>query len=287
MTNKIVLRTVEEFMNDYKPVYVPILPLFMDNAIAYAVEAGKVNFSRLEAVGDLRSKMLGPKDTEFHQIGAAESKKGFKKYFFGSQFRQSSLQDARGYESVVAQVLDEHNKQADELMLNGEGTDAASAINNGLFWSQDPNYTLNASYEVLKASDGTHVADLYAKLSSAIKSAQQIDGRIVVFLYGATTKSKIISLFPATSRPLSAVLADAFQNVSFVEIPDALTVDGSGFIVVNMDQVQLHYTTLPKVDDQGVNAEKKYVWTNFLMGSSMLDVKAKGAITRQPLTYAA
>lgn len=288
MTNKIVMRTVEEFLADYKPVYVPILPIFISAVSqAYAVEAGKVNFTRLEAVGDLRAKMIGPKDTEVHQVGAKESKKTFSKYFFGAQFIQSIFQDRQGYEDVVAQVLEENNKFADELLSLGEGTDAASAKNAGLYWSQDANYVLKTSVEVAKASDGTHVADLYAQIIAAIETARQIDGQIVVFLYGDVI-TKFNQLFGATSRPLSSVLADAAPNVSFIKLPSNM-VPGSahGFIVVNMDQVKLHYTTLPTVQNQGTNEEKNYAWTNFLVGSMMLEVLVSGAITRQPVTFAA
>lgn len=288
MTNKIVMRTVEEFLADYKPVYVPILPIFI-SAIsqAYAVEAGKVNFTRLEAVGDLRAKMLGPKDTEVHQVGAKESKKSFSKYFFGAQFIQSIFQDRRGYEDVVAQVLEENNKFADELLSLAEGTDEDTAKNAGLYWSKDANYVLKSSIQIAKATDGTHAADLYAQMIAAIETARQIDGQIVVFLYGDVI-SKFNQLFASTSRPLSAVLGEAAEGVNFIKLPaNMVPASSHGFIVVNMDQVKLHYTTLPTVQNQGTNEEKNYAWTNFLVGSMMLEVLVSGAITRQPVTFAA
>lgn len=61
MTNKIALRSVEEFLLGYKPSYNPILPLFLNNAQAYTVEAGKIDFKRADTVGDIRAKMVGPK----------------------------------------------------------------------------------------------------------------------------------------------------------------------------------------------------------------------------------
>jgi hypothetical protein len=38
-------------------------------------------------------------------------------------------------------------------------------------------------------------------------------------------------------------------------------------MIVNLDQVKLHYTALPKLKAQGVNEEKMYSWHNFIMGS--------------------
>lgn len=288
MTNKIVLRSTEEFYADYRPAYSPILPLFLGaNAIQYSAEAGKVNFQRAEAIGDLRSRMLGPKDTEIHQIGSNESAKVFKKYFLGAQYIQSQLQDARGYEDVVAQVLDEHNKQADEIFLTGEGTSAGTVLNNGLYWSADPNYVLKSSYEVALGSDGTHLADLYQKIMSIVQEADEVDGQKLVLIYGASMIEKYNGLFPQTASPFVTVLGEALPDAEQAKIPSAVTPGGAnGFIVVNLNQVKLHYTVIPGIRGQGINEEKMYAWTNFLMGSSMLDVLAKGGVIRQPVTFA-
>ena len=289
MTNKIVLRSVEEFMTGYTPAYVPLLPTLLgQGAIQYAVEAGKVKFNRAEAVGDLRGKMIGPKDTEIHQIHSKEGLKEFKKYFFGAQYIQSKLQDSRGYEDVLAQVLDEMNKQSDELLLTGEGAADASVINNGLLFSLDPNYQKNASYEVAKDGNNQHLADLYAKVSGVLQDADTIDGEKLVLFYGSNVTGKIPGMFVNTSKPLIATLEEAYEDVTFANLPSAVTPAGqNGFLVVNRSQIALHYTTLPRIEGQGVNEEKMYAWTNLLLGSTMVEVKAGKGIIRQPLTFAA
>jgi hypothetical protein len=136
MTNKIVLRTVEEFMSDYKPTYSPLYTLFLAKSQAYSEQVGQASFKRLDTVGDIRAKHVTPKDTELQQIAAKESSKTFKKYFLANQYIESNLQDRQGLEDVKAQVLDEHQKQADDLFLLGEGTSNSTMINNGLFWSK-------------------------------------------------------------------------------------------------------------------------------------------------------
>ena len=287
MTNKIVLRSVEEFLTGYKPAYNPILPLFLDNAIQYTVEAGKVSFQRAETVGDLRARLLTPKDTEIHQIHSKEGSKVFKKYFMGAQYIQSQLQDTRGYEDVVAQVLDEHNKQADELLMSAEGTDNASVKNNGLFYSGDANYVSKASYQVAKDTNGNHFADLYQKMMSILEESNDVDGEKLILVYGSNMVAKYNGLLPATEQAFSKVFGDATEGVVKARIPNAIIPTGTnGFIVVNRQQVKLHYTTLPKIDGQGINEEKKYAWTNFLMGSSMLEVLAYSGVIHQPLTFA-
>lgn len=281
MTNKIVLRSVEEFLTGYKPGYNPIMPMFLGKSKQYPAEAGKVTFSHVEAVGDLRGRVITPKDTEIHQVGAKEFSKVFKKYFLGAKYKQSQLQDSKGIEDVNAQVLDEHNKQADELLLG-------DANNSGLYTSSDTNYTLNTSYEVAKATDNTHIADLYTKMVSVIETANAVDGQKLVLVYGDTLIAKFNSMFAATNRPFASVLAEATEGVTVAKLPAAISTGlGNGFIVINLDQIELHYTLLPTIKAQGINEEEMYAWTNFLMGSSMVDVKAKDGIIRQPLTFAA
>lgn len=280
MTNLIKLRTIEEFTNDFKPTYVPIMPLFLDGAKQYNIEVGDVVAKTLNAVGDIRARMYGPKDTEIHQIDAKDSSKKFSKYFFAAQYRQSNLQSTEGYEAVVAQVLDEHNKQNDSLLITGDG------VNNGLMVSSDPNYVTNNSV-ALAAVSGNYLASFYANVAALLQDAQELEGRILVLTYGSTLMPVYNGLFATTNVPFTKALGDAFPEVSFAKMPSAVTPAGeNGMLIINLDQIRLLYTTLPKVYKQGVNEELDYAWTNFIMGSSAIDVKNKGAITKQPFTLA-
>jgi hypothetical protein len=57
-----------------------------------------------------------------------------------------------------------------------------------------------------------------------------------------------------------------------------------GWMIVNKDQINTHYTRLPGIKSQGSNDEKEYDWFNFLFGSTMVECLASGAIIRQPAT---
>ena len=72
-TNHIALRSIEEFMSGYTPVYQPIYPLFLGKSQAYSEQAGKIDFKRVSTVGDIRAKHITPKDTEIQQIAATEA----------------------------------------------------------------------------------------------------------------------------------------------------------------------------------------------------------------------
>lgn len=287
-TNKIVLRTQDEFLADFKPTYNALMPLFLagNRARQYSVEDGQVNFKRVEAMGDLRGKIFGSKDTEMTQILAREGTKGFKKYFFAAQYVQSRLQDRQGYEDVVAQVLDEHNKYNDELFLTGGGTSNGNVVNNGLFFSADPNYTHEPSVVVPLASGDANLHGLYSLVASKLEASNSNDGEKLVLFYGSATLAKTNSLFVGTDKPFMGTLKEAFEGASFQKLPAAVTPAGEGFMVINLDQIKTHWTLLPSIRGQGVNEEKEYAWTNFLMGSSMVEVLIKGAVTRQPVTYA-
>lgn len=288
-TNKILLKTTEQFMADYQPIYQPIYPLFLGKSAAYPDVVGKVNFNRLDTVGDIRAKHLLPKDTEMKQISVATGSKTYKKYFLANQYIQSNLQDSEGNEEIIAQVLDEHQKQFDDLLLLGEGTSASTMINNGLYWSADANYRLETSAEVAKGTAEDHLRDLHSKIMAASAVANGISGRKILIVYGSTASAKFSGLYSNTDAVFSTVLAGALgSNYNIVTLPTAVTPSAAnGYMIVNADNVKLHYTVLPQLKDRGVNSEKMYSWHNFLMGSCMLEVLVDDAVIRQPLTFQA
>ncbi len=253
MTNKINLRTVEEFMSDYKPVYQPIYPLFLSKSQQYETQVGKMEFRRVQTVGDIRAKTITPKDTEMKQVAVMEGKKTFKKYFKANQFVMSEFQDRQGVEEVVAQVLDEHQIQMDDMLLLGEGTSGSDVLNNGLFYSADANYTLESSTEVQKATDASYLLDLHAKVVTSAQKANQVAGRKIIMFYGSLILPLYYSLYSTAAKSFSAALKEVLgDNYSFVQMPEACTPSGAnGWIVANLEQCKLHYTKLPSLEPSG------------------------------------
>jgi hypothetical protein len=274
-------------MADYQPTFQPLYPLFMGKSQKYDIAVGENNFKRLEAMGDIRAKRITPKDTIIEQVGATEKKKTFKKYFFANQFTVSALQTREGVEDVQAQILDEHQAQADDLFLLGEGSSNSTMQNNGLFWSNDPNYRLENSVEVAAASTGYHLPDMHTKIMQTADIANQISGEKVLIVYGSSAGAKFDSLYANSDAPFKRVLAEVLEGWTLVKMPTKVTPSGTnGWIAANLDQVKLHYTALPSIYNQGVNDEKLYAWFNFLVGSMMLEVLVDDAIIRQPVTFA-
>jgi len=285
-TNKIVLRSTDEVMADYTPTYTPFWQILLGKSKAYPEVVGKLNFKRLEAVGNIRNQKFSPKDTHVHQINAVEKSKTFKKYFLASQYVQSTLQDREQNEDVVKQVLDENNKLMDDLVLLGEGTSASTMINNGLYWSADPNYLLESSTQ-LANTDG-HLPALHASVSAAKIKADAVAGRKVVVFYGDTMLLKLCGIYSSSGQPFRQTLGAALGGgYTIAELPTEVTPSSAnGYMILNLDQTLLHYTTPPKLADQGVDGRAMEVWHNFLLGSAMVEVLAYKGIIRQPHTFA-
>ncbi len=285
-TNKVVLRTVEQVMNDYTPIYQPLYPLFLGKSQQYVQEVGKLNFKRINAIGDIRAKHITPKDTEIHQISANESTKTFKKYFLANQYTMSHHQGKEGVEPVIAQVLDEHQRHMDDLFLLGEGTSGSNMVNNGLFWSDDDNYTLETSDEVEADGDDNYLTSMHNKVITTAEKSELVAGRKVVLFYGTDILPLFNSLYLNSQKSFKSALGEVLgSNYTLMKMPADVTPNGeNGWLIANLDQVKMHYTVLPSLKDQGSNDEKMYYWFNFLMGASMLEVLVQNAIVRQPTT---
>lgn len=288
MTNKIVLRTAEEFMSDYVPTYKALYPLLMKNSQAYPQIVGELSFRRATTVGDIRAKRMTPKDSHIHQIAVAEGKKSFKRYFDGAQYVQSKFQDTDGVEGIIAEVLDENEKVQDELAAFGEGTSGSDVLNNGWFYSGDANYTLENSKEVKKASTGYYLPAMHTQIMATIAKADLIDGEKVMVLYGSTVLAYFDSLYANSDAPFKRVLQEVADGWTFIKMPADITpANTNGWVSINLDQIKVNYTVFPSLLGQGVNEEKMHSWHNFVLGSMMIEVKVKNGIIRQPVTFEA
>jgi hypothetical protein len=159
-------------------------------------------------------------------------------------------------------------------------------INNGLFWSDDANWTEESSTEVSLDTDDNYLADLHSSVMINAAKANQVAGRKVVIFYGTSILPLFNSLYPNTQIPFKVALQQVLgSNYGLVEMPAACTPNSAnGWLIANLDQTKLHYTVLPALRANGTNEEKGYNWFNFLMGSCMLEVLADNGVVKQPAT---
>jgi hypothetical protein len=287
-TNLITLKSVDQFTAGFVPVYTPLYGLLMSRAVAYDIDVGEIALRHIETIGDIRAARITPKDTEIKQIAVGEGKKYFKKYFLASQFIISQFQDAQGVDDVTAQVLDEHNRQYDELVFNGEGTTVGTQINNGLYLSSDPNYVVESSVEIASGGNDPRLLSLHAAVMTNADKANRVAGRKAVIFFGSNILPLVNGLYVSGKAFRSSLQEALGGDYTVISLPsDTALNNGQGWMIVNLDQIKFHYTALPQLQKRGVNEEKNYAWSNFLMGSSMVEVLATGGIIRQPSTLAA
>lgn len=286
-TQNIQLKSKDEFMAGYEPVYTPLLPGFLaaGKSTVHEAESGQKNFKRIEASGDLRGNRISPKDTTIKRAAAVIASKAFKLYFYANQFVNSQLQSNTQVDDAMAQILDAHFQHADEIFVNGDGTSDADVINNGLLFSGDSNYVKNTSYEVPAASQ---LLSLHAKVCEVALDAAKVAGAKSIIFYGSNILPLFTGLHSSSGRAFRASLQEALDGIgefSMTSLPSEITPSGqNGFLVVNRDKIHVHTVPLPQILARDVDQRNMEVWGNFLMGSSMLEVLAYRGVIRQPLT---
>jgi hypothetical protein len=172
------------------------------------------------------------------------------------------------------------------MLITGEGTSNSDVINNGLFWSGDSNLVVNGSAELDTDADTGGAIGLHAKVLEQAELANSVAGRKLIVFYGSNIIPIVNGLFQSNPMSVKKVIQESLgAGYSTINLPSSITpASNHGFMIINMDQIKLHYSVLTSLKSQGVNEEKMYSWHNFLMGSSMIEILASGAITKQPLT---
>jgi hypothetical protein len=134
-------------------------------------------------------------------------------------------------------------------------------------------------------TDG-HLPALHTEIVTEAEEANKLAGRKTLLVYG-TTVSKLNAVYSTAATPFRRVLQEVLEGYDIVKMPADVSPSGaSGFLIINNDQIKVHHQPLPELMAQGVNEESLYTWHNFAMGSCMVEVLAKDAIIRQPLTFA-
>lgn len=286
-TNLIISQKSEEFLSGFTPTYNPIYPLFTSqNAQQYELQVAERKFRRAQALGDIRNKRLTPKDTELKRLAIGEQSKIFKAYVYAQQFVRSTLQSDEGVADGFAQALEEHQKMQDEILLFGDGAAPGSVINNALYYSQDSNYVLESAQSI--PSSGKLLAFHQAVVSEV--NSRNVGGSRRVMFYGDTALACLDSIHESGAGTVLGFLEEVLRDVDFLRLPsvdkEGLIPSGeNGILVVNQSQIKTHYVTEPVMLNQGVDEKVMEAWANFIQGSMMVEVLARGGVTKLPFTF--
>ena len=155
------------------------------------------------------------------------------------------MQELGQIEDVVRQVLDEHQKQMDEMFLLGEGTSSSNMLNNALFWSGDSNWVEESSAAINGVSVDPLI-DFHAKVMATIRLAQTVSGRKLLLFYGTTLMPYYDGIYASISTPFKKVLQDSLvgKDVTLGEIPAGITPSGANGWIQNLRSGQAGCTRL-------------------------------------------
>jgi hypothetical protein len=195
-TNRLVLKDVDQFMADYTPIYQPLYPLFLGKSQQYSEEVGTPELQAPRS-GRRHPRPSHHAEGHRHQADRGEGRlEDLQEVLPREPVRAVALcRITSRTDDVVRQVLDEHQKQFDEMMVMGEGTQNSDVVNNGLFWSGDSNLIVNGSAELDTDADTNGAIGLHSKVMEQAEIANAIAGRKIVIFYGVQHR-------PDRERPL-------------------------------------------------------------------------------------
>lgn len=279
----------EEYLNNARIMYTPVI-LALQNREFHNFDYSKVNFKEINVDEDsIRAEILTKEATEKAHIKARGFEKSFNIFAKGAKIVKS-LNDGSvvDIQKIHNRVLREYMIIFDKDALHGDGG------NNGLLNSQDPFYVTNASYEISASSatvsEFARIEELNSKMVDLkLQVAQETSSNDVkIFVYGNELISFMGKITENRETTVREIMQKAYPEAMFIEVPAVATDinDGNGFVVVSDDATTLHLTTEPTIRRQGENPEDEYYYANYVTGSVQVTPDLKGAIIKQPITFA-
>lgn len=288
-TDKHALEITTEKVNEsYEASYVPLFPVLTKQK-KYTEVIGEVKLKESNIIGDAKARKINAQDTEWKHAKSGTSEKKFNKYFSGIKFIVSGFQDNTDFQKHADELLDINMMEFDKNVFYGDPTSDGTLRNNGMYASDDPNFITNA----IEALGANPTVDQIKELFDAlIFQSEQTVGNVAktIILVGEMAK-KLGRFVPNTATSFARAIAASYQDegkqITIEGAPSNLTAEtnDSGILLLTPSKVEFDYTTLPKIDDQGYNAEDKYTWLNLIYGSATVDVQKKGALIKQPVSF--
>lgn len=275
-----------EYMSKVQLNYTPFLGIFSKRR-EHTAELGKVTFKSQEMKNIGKGKLTSA-ITEKEVITIGESSKTFNKAFFGATFKESELKTQSDRQSMHNRVINAYAKDLDKRFINSDG-------NNGLFGSEDANKITRASVQLVGGTDNLAKAQaLITAVSNMIAQSNDTTASesLVIGMFGDKLQAYSRLLIDTGETILSLVkkaIRETYNmEVTFIPVNNATLGTGSkdALMLMAMDMVELNFTSMPKIKNQGDNEEKGYYWANYIVGTAMLDAQEYGALIEQEFTFA-
>ena len=277
------LKTTEEYLRAVQLSYSPISLAIARQVKHDMTNDVKVIFKRLDVERDnIVAQNLTMGQTEVSAIKANETQKVFNKYVKGAKITQSVYNfNFNRIPELVSKIIRGYSMIFDTITLYGDG------LNNGILTTDDVNNVVNDSVELDATADIMALANQVVDVISGLK--QQVreytaSTNVLVYVYGGQLV-RLLDKITYNGATIREIIEKEWPEATFVVIPEiVLTGNSMGFKVFSQDLVTLNYTRLPIMSENGYNAEDKYFWGNFELGSTMVDIEEKGAGIEQPIT---
>lgn len=280
------LKTREEYLETVQLSYTPVA-LAIESQIKHDVAGAEtINFRQLDIEKDsVVAENLTAGQTEVAHIKAREGVKKFYKVLKGAKITQSVRNfGINKIPSLISKIIREYSQIFDKFALYGEDG------NNGIITTTDKNAVANASVEI----DVTAAATEQAIMNSIVKAVSAVKRQVsnftasqnvLVYMYGADLLSALDTV-TYNGKNVREALEAAWPQANFIEVPGLVTVGNEqGIVAISQGLVEMNYTKIPTMDDDGYNPEFKYFWADFEIGSVMIDVREHGALIKQPMTF--
>jgi hypothetical protein len=285
------VKTKEEYIQSAVISYVPAI-LALPKLKRYDLDMDKITFKELSVENDsVVPSFLTAEMTEINAAKVSQKSHTFFSYGKGITLRKDLRKNgAANIQTFHDQILRQLSIQFDKNSFVGEGG------NNGLITSTDANYHTMSSAEIPAVSgDGFNQIQKAKAVATALNIAVNdytASTDLTVYFYGAALLEFLGKISPGQENDVRFHIRQAFsgKNVNFIDIsalaaPASLSL-GDGIIVVANDQAVLEHSGAPQIEDDGVNGEKKYYWSNYILGSTQVRPEIYGAVIKQAITFA-
>lgn len=273
-----------EQLNDAVQIsYIPFMTV-LSNTASYDEKISSMNFITLKGnETDMLSQMdkakVSNNTTEIEHFKAGKETLSFKKAFYLTQYEESALDANTAIPDLANRSIRVGSIQMDRDTWNGK-------YNDGFFVNAQANYVVNnASTITVASATFDDYNKLFADLRKQVKDANS-SNRIIFALYGSVISKLAGKTFANSGDTYLSKLKTNFADCSFVEVPSQIENANDGILAIADDLTKLHYSAMPRTYATGTNEEKHYKYIQTITGSAMVEVKEKGGIIKQPITFA-
>lgn len=285
------LLTKEQYEQNSSVIYVPSILAIPDKKY-FEPDAKKINTVEYTIEEDsILPSLITNEMTELNAAKASNRIRSFVPYGEMLTFRVN-----RGAQNFLGNNIQElHNQIIRKLSIRFDNSAMiGGGGNNGLITTSDPNVITATSAEIpVSSGDGFNqiqkAKEIANNLNILVNNTTN-SRSLTVYFYGTALQLFLGKITAGQETDVRSHIQNSFANktVNFVDISALALPDniGNGIVVVSNEVAILEHAGLPKIDDQQYDREKLYYWTHYTLGSSQVRAKIKGAIIKQPITFA-